>query len=91
LEQYNDAMSSSNWRHRAPTGGSMERVRWGMLLHERFNNAEADDLFKEALERDPKNARAYLGMADCEPDGFDNKRRSTREGVGAGPEAVGGA
>jgi cellulose synthase operon protein C len=49
------------------------RVRWGLLLHERFNNTDADDLFKEALQRDPKNAQAYLGLALVSADGFDNK------------------
>ncbi|SEB71346.1 peptidase MA family metallohydrolase [Terriglobus roseus] len=39
------------------------KVRWGMLLHERFNNAEASDLFREALAKDPNNAAAYLGLA----------------------------
>jgi tetratricopeptide (TPR) repeat protein len=48
------------------------RVRWGMLLHERFNNTDADNLFKEAADRDPKSARAYLGLALVSADGFDN-------------------
>ena len=51
----------------------MYRVRWGRLLHERFNNTDAEDLFKEALERDPKNAQAYLGLALVSADGFDSK------------------
>ena len=51
----------------------MYRVRWGMLLHERFNNKDADDLFNEALQRDPKNARAFLGLAIVSADGFDSK------------------
>src|SRR6202022_900553 len=39
------------------------RVRWGRLMHERFNNTEAAKLFNEALKIDPKNARAYYGLA----------------------------
>src|SRR4029077_17136867 len=39
---------------------AMYRVRWGRLLHERFNNTDADDLFNEAIKLDPKNAQAYL-------------------------------
>ena len=31
-------------------GNAMYRVRWGRLLHERFNNSDADDLFNEALK-----------------------------------------
>ena len=34
------------------------KVRWGLLLHERFNDAEAADLFREALAKDPNNAAA---------------------------------
>ena len=49
------------------------RVRWGLLLHERFNNADAEGLFKEALQRDSKNAQAYLGLALVSADGFDSK------------------
>ena len=52
---------------------ALYRVRWGMLLHERFNNKDADDLFQEALQRDPKNARAFLGLAIVSADGFDSK------------------
>jgi tetratricopeptide (TPR) repeat protein len=52
---------------------AMYRVRWGRLLHERFNNSDAEDLFDEALMKDPKNAQAYLGKALVSADGFDNK------------------
>jgi Tfp pilus assembly protein PilF len=49
------------------------KVRWGLLLHERFNDSEADDLFHEALRKDPDNAQAYLGLARVSADGFDAK------------------
>ena len=52
---------------------ALYRVRWGMLLHERFNDTDADQLFKEALQRDPKDAQAYLGLALVSADGFDSK------------------
>ena len=51
---------------------AMYRVRWGRMLHERFNNQDALDLFKEALMRDPKNAQAFLGLAFISADGYDN-------------------
>src|SRR5690242_16406614 len=54
-------------------GNANYRVRWGRLLHDRFNNKDASDLFNEALQRDPKNAQAYLGLALVSADGFDNK------------------
>src|SRR6202521_4849788 len=49
------------------------RVRWGRLMHERFNNTDAANLFKEALGKDPKNAQAYYGLALVSADGFDSK------------------
>ncbi len=64
--QFRQAVSQSD-------GNALYRVRWGRLLHERFNNADAEDLFKEALIRDPKDAQAYLGLALVSADGFDSK------------------
>jgi tetratricopeptide (TPR) repeat protein len=52
---------------------ALYRVRWGRLLHERFNDKDANALFQEALDRDPKNAPAYVGMALVSADGFDEK------------------
>src|SRR5258708_33910683 len=42
-------------------------------MHERFNNTDAANLFKEALQKDPKNAQAYYGLALVSADGFDSK------------------
>jgi tetratricopeptide (TPR) repeat protein len=64
-EQFRLAVSQSDAK-------ALYRVRWGRLLHERFNSTDADNLFKEALQRDPKNAQAYLGLALVSADGFDN-------------------
>nr|WP_218623996.1 tetratricopeptide repeat protein [Granulicella sp. dw_53] len=72
-EQFQIATSASASEKDSPGGGALVRVRYGMLLHERFNNGDAVDLFKEALQRDPNNARAYLGLAVVSVDGFDNK------------------
>lgn len=52
---------------------ALYRVRWGRLLRERFNDADAEGLFKEALQRDPNSAQAYLGLALVSADGFDGK------------------
>jgi tetratricopeptide (TPR) repeat protein len=49
------------------------KVRWGLLLHERFNDSEAANLFHEALQKDPANAQAYVGLARVSADGFDGK------------------
>jgi len=49
------------------------RVRWGRLFLTRWTNSEAAKLFTEALEIDPKNAGAQLGLALAESDGFSAK------------------
>jgi tetratricopeptide (TPR) repeat protein len=49
------------------------RVRWGRLFLERFNKADAQQLFKEALEINGKHAGALLGMALLASEGFDTK------------------
>src|SRR5580704_13540672 len=73
LEQYEEANNQFRAAVNASPGKAMIRVRWGRLMHERFNNREADNLFGEALERDPKNAQAYYGLALVSADGFDSK------------------
>jgi tetratricopeptide (TPR) repeat protein len=69
-EQANDEFRQAVAQNDA---NALYRVRWGMLLHERFNNTDAEQLFKEALQRDPKNAQAYLGLALVSADGYDSK------------------
>ncbi len=54
-------------------GNALYRTRWGELLHERFNNSDAVGLFNEALQRDPKDAQAMLGLARVSADGFDDQ------------------
>lgn len=39
------------------------RVRWGRLYLDHYQPADAAQLFKEALEIDPRNAQAFLGLA----------------------------
>jgi tetratricopeptide (TPR) repeat protein len=75
LEQYDQA--NEEFRIAIAPAGSpaLYRVRWGMLLHQRFNNTDAVGLFQEALKMDPKNAQAYLGLAMVSADGFDGKAK----------------
>lgn len=73
LGQYDQANEAFRIAVAQPGSKAIYRVRWGLLLHERFNNKEADDLFNEALKRDPANAQAYLGLALVSADGFDSK------------------
>ena len=73
LERYEQANEAFRAAVAQPGSKAIYRVRWGLLLHERFNNKEAVDLFNEALQQEPTNARAYLGLALVSADGFDSK------------------
>ncbi|HKQ87538.1 MAG TPA: tetratricopeptide repeat protein, partial [Candidatus Acidoferrales bacterium] len=73
LKMYQDANNAFRAAVAQNDGNAMYRVRWGMLLHERFNNADAAGLFNEALQHDPKNAQAYYGLALLSADGYDDK------------------
>ena len=73
LQQYDQANEQFRLATAQPDSKPLYRVRWGMLLHERFNNNEAVGLFQEALKQDPANAQAYLGLAMVSADGFDGK------------------
>jgi cellulose synthase operon protein C len=73
LERYDQANEEFRTAVAQPGSKAVYRVRWGLLLHERFNNKEAVDLFNEALQQDPQNAQAYLGLAVVSADGFDSK------------------
>src|SRR5437899_11331920 len=76
LELYQDANNEFRAAVARADGNALYRIRWGRLLHERFNNAEAVNLFNEALQRDAKSGEAYVGLALVSADGFDGKARA---------------
>jgi Flp pilus assembly protein TadD len=73
LEQWDQANAQFRLATQPANSKPLYKVRWGLLLHERFNNAEAIDLFHEALTKEPSNAQAYLGLAIVSADAFDGK------------------
>jgi Flp pilus assembly protein TadD len=73
LEQYDQANEEFRVATSGGVGKPLYKVRWGMLLHERFNNPDAANLFREALKADPTIALAYVGLAEVSSDGFDEK------------------
>ncbi|HEX3940525.1 MAG TPA: tetratricopeptide repeat protein [Acidobacteriaceae bacterium] len=73
LQLYDDANNEFRAAVAQSPDNANDRVRWGMLLHERFNNTDAEGLFNEALKIDPKDAQAYLGLAILSEDGYDDK------------------
>src|SRR3984893_15862818 len=79
LELYQDANNEFRTAVARADRNAQYRVRWGRLFHERFGNDDASKLFSEALERDARNADAYLGLALVAADGFDRKAREYAE------------
>jgi tetratricopeptide (TPR) repeat protein len=79
LELYQDANNEFRAAVARADGNAHYRVRWGRLFHERFNNTEAAKLFTEALDRDGRNADAYLGLALVGADGFERKAKEYAE------------
>jgi tetratricopeptide (TPR) repeat protein len=73
LEEWGQANEQFRLATQPADSRATYKVRWGMLLHERFNNTQAVDLFHEALDKDPANAEAYFGLATVSADGFDGK------------------
>jgi tetratricopeptide (TPR) repeat protein len=73
LSEFQDANEQFRLAVAQSPKNAMYRVRWGRLMKERFNGADASDLFNEALEIDPKNAQAYLGLAIVGSGSFDPK------------------
>ena len=55
------------------------RARWGELFLERYNPADASALFQEALEIDPKNSRALMGMARVLADSYSGKAKEAAD------------
>src|SRR5215470_11534614 len=79
LELYQDANNEFRTAVARADTNAHYRVRWGRLMHERFNNPEAAKLFTEALERDARNADAYLGLALVAADSFERNAKEHAE------------
>jgi Flp pilus assembly protein TadD, contains TPR repeats len=71
LEQWDQANAQFRLATQPDNSPALYKVRWGLLLHERFNNSDAADLFRETLAKAPNNATAYFGLATISADTFD--------------------
>ena len=73
LEKWEQANEQFRLATQGENSKPLYKVRWGMLLHERFNDGEAADLFREALAKDPSNAESYVGLAAVSAESFNGK------------------
>jgi tetratricopeptide (TPR) repeat protein len=89
LEDYAKANDEFKVAVAQPGAKALWKVRWGLLFHARFNDKDAVDLFNEALQMDPNNAQAYLGLAMVSADGFDDKASEyVAKAIAADPKLV---
>ncbi len=73
LEEWEQANEQFRLATQPANSPALYKVRWGMLLHERFNDGDAADLFREGLQKDDKNAAAYVGLAEVSVLSFNGK------------------
>jgi cellulose synthase operon protein C len=73
LEEWERANEQFRLATQPASSKPLYKVRWGRLLLERFNSSDAAGLFREALQKDPSNAGAYLGLAMVFADSFDGQ------------------
>jgi tetratricopeptide (TPR) repeat protein len=71
LQQWEEANAQFRLATQLPNSKALYKARWGMLLHERFNDADAAGLFEEALASDPSSVDAYMGLAIISAGKFD--------------------
>ncbi len=71
---------------KAEPNSAHDRVRYADLLVERFNNADAEALYQEAIKLDPKDTQAYLGLAEIYTDDFGNGEDSARSALEIDPK-----
>ncbi len=90
LEQYDRANEEFRAAVAGPGAKPLYKVRWGLLLHDRFNDKDASDLFHEALTADPNNAEAYVGLALVSAAVFDGKTTEyAQKAIALDPKSVG--
>lgn len=79
IQQYKDANEQFKLAVAAQPKNPDLRVRWGRLFLERFNAAEAKQLFKEALELKSDHGGAYLGLAVAAAETFERQALEAAE------------
>ncbi len=72
-QRWEDANNAFRAAVKADPKNAALRVRWGLLLLERFNPGEAADLFNEALELEKDFPPALLGLAKVAAERMDPK------------------
>jgi cellulose synthase operon protein C len=71
MDRYDDANEQFRLAYKENPMSAEVRTEWGFLFLERFNRAEADNLFKEALKVDVDYAPAYFGRARIASDRYE--------------------
>ncbi len=73
LHQYDSANEEFRAAYKAQPRSAQVKAEWARLYFERFQPADAANLFTEALQSDPGYAPAYLGLARVFAERFDKR------------------
>jgi len=73
LEQYREANEQFRLAVEREPKNPLYRVRWGRLYLERYQPADAAQLFREALKIEPRHPGALLGLALVASESFEAK------------------
>lgn len=73
LGDYQGANGQFQIAYREQPKSPLVREQWGELYLDHYQPGDAARLFEEALEIDPNDAQAYLGMARVAAEGYDPK------------------
>ena len=76
LELYDEANDQFRLAVEEQPKSAQVRTEWGRLYLEHYQPGDAAKLFEEALEIDPNDAEAYLGLARVAAQRFDSKATS---------------
>ena len=90
----NDLQLANSWFQQAMRQNPDDvatRVRWGDLYADSHQDAEAMDIYREALERDASNPYAQLGAARVLAGGFDDAANAFLTQLLTDPETADGA
>ncbi|MDZ4699691.1 MAG: tetratricopeptide repeat protein [Rhodothermales bacterium] len=87
LGEFRDANEAFRLAYRLEPGHVENLYWWAELFREKYNDADAQRTYQEAIARNPNYAPLYTGMAKS-VNGFEAKEQLARQALGANPNSV---
>ncbi len=87
LEQFHDANAAFRTAYRLDAADVQVLFWWAELFHEKYNDADAQRTYEEALQVNPRHADLYVGYARSFDD-FGRREQLAREALEVNPNSV---